>query len=59
MTVRGWNGAIVFWPRALAYFLSISTGLDGYQTLNPWEVLPAESRPGANSTARPLAVEVY
>ncbi|CAB1441803.1 unnamed protein product [Pleuronectes platessa] len=36
---------------ALAHCRSVSTGLDGYQTVDPWEALPAENRPGANSTA--------
>lgn len=59
MTVSGWNDASVFWPCALAHCRSISVELDGYQTVNPWEVLPAENIPGANSTVRPQAVKVY
>lgn len=58
-TVSGRNDAAVFWPCALAYCCSVSVRLDEYQTVNPWEMLPAENRPGANSTVRPQAVEVY
>lgn len=57
--VTGRNDATLFWPYALAYCCSISVGLDGYQTVNQWEVLPAETIPGVNSTVRPQAVEVY
>lgn len=44
---------------ALARRRPTSAALDGYQTLKPREVLPAESRPGANSTARPRALDGY
>lgn len=47
MTVSGRSDAAVFWPRALACCRCISVELDGYQTVDPWEVLPAEHRPGA------------
>lgn len=48
-----------FWPCVPADCCSTSERLDGYQTVDPRAMEPAGNRPGADSTVRPQAVEVY